>query len=186
MEKYSLKSAVHNNNEEQNKMNSDTRVRYARLKKGLTQQELADKLNVTKQTVYKYENGLVKTIPYDIVMKMGEILDTNPAYLMGFENNDCRKTVGVDDDLGEMLNFALRYAIGRGTYSSMSVPAYITPLIPNLTNRTLVVMARDIVARKNEPFAGDEPYGDPEIDKPAWIKLLVDIREELRKRGINE
>ena len=167
-------------------MNSDTRVRYARLKKGLTQQELADKLNVTKQTVYKYENGLVKTIPYDIVMKMGEILDTNPAYLMGFENNDCRKTVGVDDDLGEMLNFALRYAIGRGTYSSMSVPAYITPLIPNLTNRTLVVMTRDIVARKNEPFAGDEPYGDPEIDKPAWIKLLVDIREELRKRGINE
>ena len=48
-------------------MNSDTRVRYARLKKGLTQQELADKLGVSPQY-------LSKLFHQEVGMKLSEYI----------------------------------------------------------------------------------------------------------------
>ena len=93
-------------------------------------------------------------------------------------------TVPVDDDLGLVLNCAVRYAIGRKTYVSGAVPDYIKPLLPVLSQRTLVVMERDIRERGEDPFYTDmgEPYGDPKIDEPSWLNLLEDIHVEINRR----
>ncbi|MFQ8836344.1 MAG: helix-turn-helix transcriptional regulator [Oscillospiraceae bacterium] len=53
--------------------------------KGLTQAELAEKLNTTKQTIGKYENQVVTNLliephPKNLQMR----LTTTPAYLMGW------------------------------------------------------------------------------------------------------
>ena len=80
----------------------------------------------------------------------------------------------VDDDMGMMLNCAVRYALGRRTYAVHDVVRYVTPLIPYLSNRTVSVMERDI--REH----GD--YGDPGIDKPAWMGLLERLQAEITRR----
>ena len=41
------------------------RIREARTTKGLTQEQLAEQVHVTKQAVYKYETGIVTNIPLD-------------------------------------------------------------------------------------------------------------------------
>ena len=41
------------------------RIREARTAKGLTQEQLAEQVHVTKQAVYKYETGIVTNIPLD-------------------------------------------------------------------------------------------------------------------------
>ena len=93
-------------------------------------------------------------------------------------------TVPVDDDLGLILNCAVRYAIGRKTYVSDAVPNYVRPLLPTLSNRTLIVMERDVRERGEDPFYTDmgEPYGDPDIDAPSWLGLLENIHTEIIKR----
>lgn len=91
-------------------------------------------------------------------------------------------TVIIDDDLGLILNCAVRYAMGRRTYVPSSVTGFIRPLIHHLSNRTISVMERDIAERGSDPLYKDEPYGDPNIDAPVWIGLLEELRKEIVRR----
>ena len=86
--------------------------------------------------------------------------------------------VPVDDNLGEMLNYAVRYSLGRRSYAPHDVIAYCRPLLPNLSDKTLHVMQNDIAAA-----ARDEMLGDVTIDAPAWKLFLEEVRNELAKRG---
>ena len=41
------------------------RIKKVREKTGMSQVEFADKINVSKQTLYKYENDIITNIPSD-------------------------------------------------------------------------------------------------------------------------
>ena len=82
--------------------------------------------------------------------------------------------VEVDDNLGEMLNWAVRYALGRMTYAVNDTVNYVLPLIPKLDRRTLSVMQRDI---ETAPEYGHD------CDEADWMRLLHAIREELKRRA---
>ena len=59
------------------------RIRSLRIAKDITQEELANRLKTTKQTISKYEKGIVTNIPSDRVEEMARILDTTPEYILG-------------------------------------------------------------------------------------------------------
>lgn len=70
------------------------RIRMARKKKGLTQEELASQLGYkSKSSVAHIENG--RDIPRSMVVRLAEILDTTPAYLMGWEEDAKEDTQSV-------------------------------------------------------------------------------------------
>ena len=73
-------------------MTKGERIKELREKKKLTQEELARLLNTTKQTVSKYEKGIVTNIPSDRIESMAKILNSTPEYILGWEkvqkNND--------------------------------------------------------------------------------------------------
>lgn len=63
-------------------MDFGTNLAAARRAKGLSQEELADKLNVSRQTIYKWETGV--TYPdVDKLCEMARVLDVSTAYLLG-------------------------------------------------------------------------------------------------------
>lgn len=66
-------------------MTTGERIRAYRLQHNMTQDDMAEKLNVKKQTVYKYENGIVTNIPLDKVEAMAEIFGVSPAHLVGWD-----------------------------------------------------------------------------------------------------
>ena len=62
-------------------------LKAMRKAKGYTQQELAIKLNVVRQTVSKWEKGL--SVPdADILVKIADVLDTDVSVLLGKEIED--------------------------------------------------------------------------------------------------
>lgn len=63
------------------------RIKTLREKSGMSQVEFADKINVSKQTLYKYENNIITNIPSDKIEAVAKICNTSPAYLMGWDNN---------------------------------------------------------------------------------------------------
>lgn len=63
------------------------RIKQLREDKGLTQEDIAKKIGVAIQTIYKYENEIVTNIPLDKLEKIAKALQTTPAYLMGWEDN---------------------------------------------------------------------------------------------------
>ncbi len=62
------------------------RIRKRRKEMGFTQEELALALGLQKAAVAKYESGRVENIKQAILLKMAELLDCTPAYLMGWSN----------------------------------------------------------------------------------------------------
>lgn len=61
------------------------RIREMRLDKNLTQDELAARIHTTKQTIHKYENGIITNIPSSKIEAIANALNTTPDYLMGWE-----------------------------------------------------------------------------------------------------
>lgn len=64
------------------------RIKLAREKIGMSQVDMADKIGVSKQNLYKYERGLVTNIPSDKIELIGKLTGVSPAYLMGWDATD--------------------------------------------------------------------------------------------------
>lgn len=62
------------------------RIKAARIQLGLSQVEFANKINVSKQTLYKYENNLIANIPADKIEAAATLCGISPAQLMGWED----------------------------------------------------------------------------------------------------
>lgn len=81
-------------------MNIGERVKNLREQKGMTQSELADKLGYkSKSSVAHIENG--RDIPRSMVVQLAEILDTTPAYLMGWEET---KNAPIKQDRSDVID----------------------------------------------------------------------------------
>lgn len=63
-----------------------SRIKECRLRAGLTQEELAKKLDLQKSAIAKYENGRVENIKRSTILKLSEVLNENPCYLMGWDS----------------------------------------------------------------------------------------------------
>ena len=79
-----------------------------------------------------------------------------------------------DRDFGAIITCAIRYCLGRETYMPHLVMDYVRPLLPELDNRTLVVMVNDI--------EGTPSLGHTNIDVPAWQSFLSAVKAELQQR----
>lgn len=66
-------------------MTKGERIVELRERRGLGQTDLAEKVGISKQTLYKYENDIVTNIPSDKVEALADALNTTPAYLMGWQ-----------------------------------------------------------------------------------------------------
>ena len=49
--------------------------------------ELAEKLGVSRSTIFRYEKGDIDKVPADHIEKLAKALRTTPAYLMGWEES---------------------------------------------------------------------------------------------------
>lgn len=63
------------------------RIRQKREMIGMSQTELAKKLNISKQTLYKYEKNIVTNVPSNKIEEISNILNVSESYLMGWDKN---------------------------------------------------------------------------------------------------
>ncbi|MBS5550306.1 MAG: helix-turn-helix domain-containing protein [Oscillospiraceae bacterium] len=61
------------------------RIRAAREEKKMTQEELGTICGTTKQSIFKYETGVITNIPRDKMEKIASALGVTPTYLMGWD-----------------------------------------------------------------------------------------------------
>lgn len=61
------------------------RIKTARLNRGMTLEDVAHAAGITRQTVQKYEAGIITNVPSDKIEAIAKALRVAPAYLMGWE-----------------------------------------------------------------------------------------------------
>ena len=63
------------------------RIAEARKAKGLTQEELAHEIGISRPNMCRYETGSIKEIPDKMIVRIADALRVTPAYLRGYEDN---------------------------------------------------------------------------------------------------
>ena len=63
------------------------RIKNLRLKKNYTLDQLGKKISSSRQTLYKYEQGIIENIPKQKVESLAKALDTTPSFLYGWEDS---------------------------------------------------------------------------------------------------
>ena len=82
-------------------MSLGNNIKHARKAAGLTQEDIAKEIGVSKQTVQKYESGVITTISSDKIEIIAKLLKTTPAKLMGWEDGSSLKLISpsITDDV---------------------------------------------------------------------------------------
>ncbi len=98
-------------------MNFSDKLQILRKNKGFTQEDLADKLNVSRAAVAKWEAG--QSYP-DIMnlIQLSEMMNVTVDYLVKDQSCSVEVTAGERTDLDEMIEFRLE--ANRNTYAGFS------------------------------------------------------------------
>lgn len=75
------------------------RIKTVRETKKISQIDLANAVSISKQTLYKYENGIVTNIPSDKIEAIAAYLCVSPAYLMGWQSADAEVDISKIDNI---------------------------------------------------------------------------------------
>ncbi len=68
-------------------MTKGERLKYLRQKNNYTLEEIGKKINVARQTYYKYENDIITNIPTDKIELLAKIYNVSESYIMCWDEN---------------------------------------------------------------------------------------------------
>ena len=72
------------------------KIKELRKEKGLTLEEVANKVGVGKSTVRKWETGMIANMRRDKIAALAQALGTTPMYLMGWEEEQKKNDIQAD------------------------------------------------------------------------------------------
>ena len=160
-------------------MTTGEKIRKRRLELGITQKDVANIIGTTGayvSAVEKQKRGVKKETR---LAKFAETLECSVNDL----KPDAPKGMvdPTNDNFGTVCNCAVRYCLGRRSYMPSLVCGYITPILPELTDKTLDCFERDIAERKRKGF----DFGDS-CDYDTWDAFYKAVCNEIEGRKSNE
>ena len=92
------------------------RIKKEREKFSISQTELAQKIGVSKQTLYKYETNIITNIPSDTIERTANVLNCSPAYLMGWDDEEPSKIIQYYNQLNDIGKHEAEKRVEELTY----------------------------------------------------------------------
>lgn len=121
-------------------MTTGERIKYLRLQKGLSQEELGKKVGVGKAAINKYEKGIVVNFKRSMIDRLADALDVSPIFLMGFEE-------------GQLPSNAIPFS-----------PSHKAPILGYIPAGYPVLAVEDIEGYADIPYSDVENYFFLRID----------------------
>ena len=166
-------------------MNIGEKIKLLRCELNLTQEELASAACTTKQTIHKYETGIISNIPASKIKSIADRLNTTPAYLMGWEEEE-KPTMIVENiiPMPDMNKVPLLGTIACGEpilaqeniEEEVDIPSHIHADFALRCKGDSMIDARiydgDIVYIKQQPTAENGQIAAVLIDNEATLKRV--------------
>ena len=61
------------------------RIKQTREERGMTQKDVAGKINVAPSTIMRYEKGHINDVKIPVLESIARVLEVNPSWLLGYE-----------------------------------------------------------------------------------------------------
>lgn len=114
-------------------MTTGERMKQRRKEIGFSAEKVAERLGVSPATIYRYEKGDIEKVPVDSLAELAKILQTTPAYLMGWEEQPTPKPTSPAPippgfiPMPEMMQVPLIGSIACGTpiLAEQNIKSYI-------------------------------------------------------------
>ena len=85
-------------------INYGNKLKLLRLQDNMTQEQLAQKLNLTKSVISAYETGL-RLPSYDVLIRIAKIFNVSTDYLLGLEHKQEVDLSGLSqEEINALLN----------------------------------------------------------------------------------
>ena len=149
------------------------KVKLKREELNLSQEELAEKMNYkSKTSIHKIEQGITD-LPLSKVKELAAVLNTTPAYLMGWENKKEEKSnINMNDIETDFMMIPLYESISAGYGASNSEFIKIIPVFGLKKNGTTYFAVK---------VSGDSM--EPKIPNGSTIIIKKDIQIESGEIG---
>lgn len=153
-------------------MSIGDRIKARRKAVGLSVDELAERLGKNRATVYRYESNDIEKLPTTVLEPLAKVLDTTPAYLMGWEDNtpavESNATMLPDSNV-RMIPVYESVSAGFGAHAENMVVDYMPLYIvsDSEAENTLIIRVE-----------GDSMY--PKIEDGDSIQVL---RQDFAENG---
>ena len=164
------------------------RVRTARERKGFTQDELAHKLGYkSRSSINKIEKE--RDIPRSMIVKLAEILDVTPAFLMGWdeEKKDKSNISAVFNNNIYMVPVFESVSAGFGAYADDQIIDYC-PFIINSEKEASETIAIRVSGDSMSPKIEDgdiiRVHKQESVDSGSIAVVLLDGEEGLVKKVV--
>lgn len=91
-------------------MDIGDKIRQLREEKGMTLEDLGNKVGVGKSTVRKWETGMIENMRRDKIAKVAAALDVTPDYLIGWNDSDKNYEVLIESyKMRHKIDYLLDY-----------------------------------------------------------------------------
>ena len=174
-------------------------IKNTRVRKGMTQAELAERLGVTPQAISQYERG-VKKPKYETIKKIAMALD---ASLSDFLMDDaCPSDERIFAALEEIMERVLRAIENeRATkgnpykyFDSETRKTWILQLIPEISEKYAIpegllednaprIIENALFSKENIPLYNGEPVEKLIEMRPKHYRLMIDYLDMLNETG---
>ena len=100
-------------------------LKRLRKERHMTLEELAEAIGTSKQTIHRYENGIIANVPPEKVEQLAEALGATPAELMGWSDID-RVATNIMEIRTKRLPILGEIACGEPIYASEEYESFAT------------------------------------------------------------
>ena len=170
------------------------KIKKLRKAKGLSLEDLSLLVGTSRQTIHRYENGVISNIPHDKIESLAAALGTTPAELMGWEEWDPLATfnnirnMNVDRIKQKRLPLLGNVSCGEPIFANESHDTYVSSTTDFNADFCLrakgdsMINARifdgDLLFVKKQDSVDDGEIAVVLIDDEATVKRVYFNRED--------
>lgn len=179
-------------------MTPGERIKQLRKEHCMTQEQLGKIIGVQKAAIQKYEKGTVQNIKRASLIKLAEVLDTTPEYILGWENAPSN-LIPVDTSELKQIPIIGRVAAGTSCFAENNIVGYETvqssDVSPNdqyaflrVTGDSMypIFMEGDLVLIRIQSSVDSGAYGVVTIDNAdGVIKRIVYGKDFIELQSVN-
>ena len=155
-------------------MTKGQRIKTLRDSIAMSQVDMAERIGVSKQTLYKYENDIITNIPSDKIEEIARLVGVEPSFIMGWEDSTesiripvyGRVAAGIPlEAITDIIDYEEIPTTWKGDYIALKVKG--DSMTPRITDGDV------IIARKQD----DAESGDVVVamvdGQDATVKKLI-------------